>query len=350
MSAKSSDTLYVIDCSRSMGDRLGDTKVPKIELAKAALISVLSYVNYSPKDRVGITGVNTNIFGKPVIREILAPTEILPLIESKTVPIDKVMLLKNDGGTAIAAGIIHALDLLTKTGTLNSLNLVVITDSQSNPDVQPGRIVTAAGNFHVKVHFVVLGNGKTKEKFRLVSDLTGGEVSYVKDQYELERSLLPVRVALQKAAEAETEQSKDNAEQIKEIMPEAESTALVDLRAPKPNKVTPKRKRPETVEDIQSSVRELLSEYSSLEKELRDGKISQSQFAEGYSVIHYELFELRNSIRDVRSKLSREMMEYALISKTSGSNNSAVLREANEHLTQLDKQIASLYETAKVLS
>jgi von Willebrand factor type A domain len=339
--ARGSDCVYLLDCSRSMGDKLGDTKVSKLDLAKAALVSVLSSPNHLPQDRIGVIAVNTNIFGKALIRHVIDFDEIKPLADSKTIPMDRIMVLKNDGGTALLAGALEGLKLLTTRSSRNDLNLFVITDSRSNADVQPGKISNEATAFHVKVHFIVLGEGKTKEKLKLVSDATGGRVHYARNQYELERSMFPVRsIADSEVPTLLSEPKSPPAEALREARPE-----LVKLPP-----VTPKRARADSLEEIQAAVHELTQEYAGLEKDLRDGKISQVQFTESYSVIQYELQELRQSIREIRSKLSKEMIEFALVRGQSSEGSADLLQETSRHLTELDREITGIYQTAKVVN
>ncbi|MGH2640026.1 MAG: hypothetical protein ACRDF4_12220, partial [Rhabdochlamydiaceae bacterium] len=120
------DTIYLLDCSRSMGDKLGETRVSKLEIAKAVMVSTLSAASYGPSDRVGMLAVSTNLFSKPIIREVIPLAEVLPLLQSNALPFDRIMYLKHDGGTALTAGIFESLRAYSSKSSSKDLNVVVI--------------------------------------------------------------------------------------------------------------------------------------------------------------------------------------------------------------------------------
>ena len=134
-----------------------------------------------------------------------------------------------------------------------------------------------------------------------------------------------------------------------EQVSEANVLASLQTEVARPAVTPLRRRKTETPEEIQAAASELITEYSGLEKKLRADEISQSYFTEKYSIIQYELNLLRQAIREQRSKLSKEMTEVALL-RTSMPNNSDLLKEIDGRLTELDKQISSLYQSAKIVN
>ena len=337
--ARGFDTIYLVDCSRSMGDKLGDSKVSKLELTKAALVSVLSNSNFDSRDRVGVIGVNTNIFGKPMIRHVFAFAEIRPLVDGKKLPIDKIMLLKNDGGTALIAGMQESIKLLTNKNTRNDLHIFVITDFHGNDSMQqPEKLLAVAKKTPAHVHFLVLGEGKSNEKFKLVSETTGGRVQFARNQFDLEQLMFGNKSPLEHSSHTKNVLVPP----VPERPHQSETTREMPAGLPR---VTPKRHKPETLEEIQRSANELTAEYVELEKGLREGKMSQIEFTEKYSILQYELHELRQCIREERSKLSREITEIALVrnsSQVSSAGTDEALRTTSRNLTELDKRISTI--------
>lgn len=105
----------------------------------------------------------------------------------------------------------------------------------------------------------------------------------------------------------------------------------------------------ESVEEFHLSIDQIRKELESLSNSLKNEKIIQMQFTEKYCVLRFDLQESRQSIREQRSKLNREMSEYAL-AQDRIPPDSSVNKETNERLLELDKQIQILKEPAEFAS
>jgi len=334
---KGSDVVFVLDCSRSMGDKLGDARISKLELAKASLVSIFTNSGFRTQDRIGVVAVNTNFLGKPMVRHVVQLGELRSSADGIGVMIERVMLLKNDGGTALYAGLVEGLRQFSSRTGLDS-NLLVMTDQGSGNNISPGKIIAEAKKFGVKIHFVVLGDGKVKEKFSAITESTGGKAFYVQNQFELERSMFQSQHFLR-------------SEQPSAILLPSAKAGQKSQELGVALRVTPKLPKATSIEQIQKWVNDLTQQYQSIESDLKAGKISQAAFAEKYSIIQYELNDLRESVREARSKVSKEMMEVGLATdRPASADRYNSLKDTNKRLTELDRQISSLYQTKKIVT
>jgi len=351
-------TIFVLDCSKSMGDKLGSTRNSKIELSKASLVAALSKGKTFDGDKVGILSVNTNILGKAIINEVVPLTEIGR--RRPSIPMEKIMGLRNEGGTALISGIELALEILSSGPSNTFRSISVITDSRSGISTQNGAILTRATKSRTRINFVILGEDKGKkfDSFRTITELTGGKFVIANTSQDLEDAVaLPHLERSLENIEQETDQSPEV------LTPETgkgrseprpvEGRKGIELSEPQERElllgthllpVVPKRKKAETLDDIERSVNQLTGEYASLEAGLRDGSVTHMQFTEKYSIIQYELAELKQTIRELRSKNSREMTELALV-KGRAPKPSSILTETSARLLQLDRRISSLQKS-----
>ncbi|MHB1908049.1 MAG: vWA domain-containing protein [Nitrososphaerales archaeon] len=333
------DSVFVLDCSRSMGDPLeSNSKSAKIDLAKTAIVSAFSRAaeNACP-DRIGLLTVSTNIFAKPIIKEVVTFGEISSQDASgKGLPIEDIVSIKCQGGTALYAAISYATKILvTKKGSrTNDQQIVILTDSKNNTAEQPMKVLSEAAKNRIKIHVIDLGNLKVKDSLKMISDATGGQFALATNAKEIHSNLFAAFTP----------------PQVESAKPESRGTILLpDMFADqvKPP-VTPKRRKPETVEEISSSIDQIKGELISLTDSLKSGKKTQMQFTERYSILQFELQDLRQAIREQRSKLNREMSEYALVQDKISKDS--LNEEANNRLMELDRQIQILKQSATFVS
>ena len=335
-----------------MGDRLGKTKTSKLELAKASLVALLSRADHEKtRDNIAVISVNSSLLGKSIVNEVvpLRPAGEEPFL------VERILHLRNEGGTALYPGIEYGLELLSKQGHGASRRIIVVTDSRSDSAGQNDSVIlTSATKSRTKIHFIVLGDDKNKkgiEPFRTISELTGGQVVIIDTPADLEKSLSPLEVISPQIAEKSTGSAQvpnaggtfeklENAIQPEMVKSKDGSIYLIP--------VAPKRKKSETFEEISNSITQLTNEYSDMERSLKEQKITNSEFTEKYSIIQYELMELRQSIRELRSSISREMTELALARGESSQPNSS-LKESSDRLVELGKKISQLQKTAELV-
>lgn len=334
------DSIFVLDCSRSMGDPLeSNSKSAKIDLAKTAIVSAFSRAaeNACP-DRVGLLAVSTNIFAKPIIKEVVTFGEISNQnAPGKGLPIEDIVSLKCQGGTALYSAISHATKILvTKKGSrTNGQQIVILTDSKNNTAEQPMRVLSEAARNRIKIHVIDLGNSKVKDSLKMISDATGGQFALATNAKEIHSNLFAAFTPPQ---------------QVESAKPDSRGTILLPdmftdhVKPP----VTPKRRKPESVEEISSSIDQIKSELISLTDSLKSGKKTQMEFTERYSILQFELQDLRQAIREQRSKLNREMSEYALVQDKISSDT--LNEETNSRLMELDRQIQILKQSATFVS
>lgn len=338
--SKGIDSIFVLDCSRSMGDKMDSaSKNTKLDLSKTALVSAFSRAseNNSP-DRVGLLAVNTNILAKPVISEIMQFGEISRRASAKSIPIEEIVAIKCQGGTALYAAISKATKILVshKSSRSSSQQIIIITDSKNNTAEQPMKVLAEAAKNRIKIHVIDLGNKKVQDSLKMICDATGGQFAFVTNANDLQSNLF---TAFSVPVE---NQGKDGASLTKVLFP-----AIFGEQARPP--VTPKRRRAESVDEIRLSVDQIKTELETMTESLRAGRMNQMQFTEKYSVLQFDLQELRQSIREHRSKLNREMSEYAL-AQDKMPDDASLNRETNERLLELDKQIEILKKSAAFVS
>ncbi len=338
---KGIDSIFALDCSRSMGDKMDSTsKSTKLDLCKTALVSAFSRAteNNSP-DRVGLLAVNTNILAKPLISEIMKFGEISRRDSgSKSIPIEEILAIKCQGGTALYAAISKAEKILVsnKSSRSSFQQIIIITDSKNNTAEQPMKVLAEAAKNRIKIHVIDLGNKKVQDSLKMICDATGGQFAFVTNANDLQSNLF---AAFSVPVE---NQGKDGASLTKVLFP-----AIFGEQARSP--VTPKRRRAENVDEIRLSVDQIKTELETMTESLRAGRMNQMQFTEKYSVLQFDLQELRQSIREHRSKLNREMSEYAL-AQDKIPGDASLNRETNERLLELDKQIEILKKSAAFVS
>jgi Mg-chelatase subunit ChlD len=334
------DSIFVLDCSRSMGDKLdSSSKSSKLDLCKTAFVSAFSraFENNCP-DRVGLLAVSTNILAKPVISEVMPFWEISGKDgQAKTVPIEDIVAIKCQGGTALYSAISYATRILVskKKSKMAVQQIVLVTDSKNNTAEQPMKVLAEAAKHQIKIHVIDLGNKKVQDSLRMISDATGGQFAFVSNASELQNSLFA-------AFTLPVEEEKEPTSSARVLFPGAYGD-------PSRPPVVPKRKRAETVEEIRASIEQIKKELENITQSLKSGGTNQMQFTEKYSILQFDLQELRQSIREQRSKLNREMSEYALAKDRVPDNNS-LNRETNERLLELDKQIEILKQSAAFVS
>jgi Mg-chelatase subunit ChlD len=341
---RSLDTIFVLDCSRSMGDTLdSSSKTSKLEISKSALISALSRAaeNNCP-DRVGLISVSTNIMAKPIVKEHIKLEEIRSEKEGtqKNIPIENIAGIKPQGGTALYSGISYATAILVKNKGFKNRNqqMVIITDSKNNTAEQPMKVLAESARNQIKIHVIDLGNKKVQSSLKMISDATGGQFAFVVKAADLQSNL-------QAAFTVPIPEDPDGKARLissRTLIP----AIFGDHTNPK---ITPKRKRAESVDEIRLSIDQIRKELESFSNSLKNGKISQLQFTEKYCVLQFDLQELRQSIREQRSKLNREMSEYAL-AQDRIPPDSSLNKETNERLLELDRQIQILKESAEFAS
>jgi Mg-chelatase subunit ChlD len=340
---KGIDSIFALDCSRSMGEKIdSNSKSSKLDLCKTALVSAFSRAleNNSP-DRVGLLAFSTNILAKPVISEVMKFGDISRKESgAKTVPIEDIVAIKCQGGTALYAAISRATKILVsnKSSRSSCQQIVLITDSKNNTAEQPMKVLAEAAKNHIKVHVIDLGNKKVQESLKLICDATGGQFAFVNNANDLQSNL----IASFSAPIQSQNQEKDGAAPTRILFP-----AIFGEQARPP--VTPKRRKAETVGEIQSSIEQIKDELEKMTESLKSGRMNQMQFTEKYSILQFDLQELRESIREQRSKLNREMSEYALAQDRMPGDNS-INRETNERLLELDRQIEILKQSAAFVS
>jgi hypothetical protein len=354
---KGVDVIYVLDCSRSMGDRLSpEVKSSKLELSKTALVSTISdSMGFAEGDRIGVISANTNIFAKPIIAVIMPLQDAGPSHSGGGIPIEKIASLKTEGGTAWAPAIRQAVKMLVEAEKRgNSQQIIILTDSKNNTSDQPIRIIPEAVKRRIKIHMVSLGNKKDREYLKLPSDLSGGEFRLVSSPSELgAHSLSPVfpprkseqsqKVPNDPSLEGSRVRRVDTfmtaRQQSMATPPERSVTKEIEL--PKTFLITPKRKRAKTAEEINTAVEEIAREYAKLTADLKQGQITQAEFSEKYSICQFELQELKQSISELRAKLSREVAEYALARQRDPSDEK-FHKALSDHLLKLERQVQSL--------
>jgi hypothetical protein len=335
------DSIFVLDCSRSMGEKMdSSSKSTKLDLCKTALVSAFSRAaENSTPDRVGLLAVYTNILAKPVISEAMKFGEISRKVGgSRSIPIEEIVAIKCQGGTALYAAISKATKILVvnKSTRSTSQQIVMITDSKNNTAEQPMKVLAEAAKNRVKIHVIDLGNKKVQENLKMICDATGGQFALVTNGNDLQSNLYA-------AFSAPIEnQGKEGGGPARVLIP-----AIFGEQARPP--VTPKRRRAETVEEIRSSIDQIKNELESMSELLKSGSMSQMQYTEKYSILQFDLQELRQSIREQRSKLNREISEYAL-TQDKISDDSSLKRETNERLLELDRQIEILKRSAALVS
>jgi Mg-chelatase subunit ChlD len=341
---RSLDTIFVLDCSRSMGDALDDSsKTSKLEISKSALISALSRAaeNNCP-DRVGLISISTNILAKPIVKEHMKLEEISSGKEGtpKNIPIENIAGIKCQGGTALYSGISYATKLLVTNKNFKHRNqqIVIITDSKNNTAEQPMKVLAEAARNQIRIHVIDLGNKKVQSSLKMISDTTGGQFAFVTKAADLQSNLqTSFTIPAPEDADAKARLNSSR-------------TLIPAIFGEHVNpKITPKRKRAESVEEIRLNIDQIRKELENLSYSLKNGKINQMQFTEKYCIFQFDLQELRQSIREQRSKLNKEMSEYAL-AQDRFAPDSSLNKEANERLLELDKQIQILKESAQFAS
>ncbi|MHB2035680.1 MAG: vWA domain-containing protein [Nitrososphaerales archaeon] len=311
--SKGSDTIYIIDRSKSMGDNFGETDKSKFEFAKASLIKTLSSGCFLASDRLGVIFVNETILSKPIITETLALTEILPLFKSKALPIEKIMSMESEGGTAVQTGIAEALRIARESKTTNDLNLVVLTDSRYDAKIKFDLTIAEAREKRAKIYFVVLGERKEKRNLQIVSELTGGRLFYVSEPYELERLM----------------------ESFHQAAPE-ESSHQAKVHSPEP--ISEKMRATEegiptrTLDEIQDELRHLTDECSIFQGRLTRDERLRGIFREKHPSIMYHLYELRQLIEEHRSSLGRV-----------SNQSSETQKDKTRRVSELERRITLLF-------
>ncbi len=336
------DSVFILDCSRSMGEKLEpSSKTSKLDLCKTAFVSAFSRANeVSSPDRVALLTVSTNILAKPIISEVMSFQEISSPSDgglSKPIPIEEIGAIKCQGGTALYAGIAQAIRILVpnKNARSRTQQIVLVTDSKNNTAEQPMKVLAEAAKHQIKIHVIDVGNKKVQDSLKLISDATGGQFAFVSGASELQSQLFAAFTAPQ-------EESKESANPARVLFPGAYS----DQHRPP---VVPKRRRAETVDEIRLSIEQIKKELEMITGALKSGKSTQMQFTEKYSILQFDLQELRQAIREQRSKLNREMSEFAL-ARDSIPDNTSLNRETNERLLELDRQIEILKQSAAFVS
>ncbi len=372
------DVLYILDCSRSMGDKLSpDVKSSKFELAATALMSAISETSrYTDQDRVGIIAANTNIFAKPIVTVIAHLQPLIPLVSGGKIPIGKIMSIRTEGGTAWAPAIRYAVKMLVEAEKRpnNEQQIMIITDSRNNTSDQPVKIIPEAIKHRIKIHVVDLGNRKDKELLKLPSDLTGGQFRMIQTAQELTSRLLSPVLPERRTDELRFVVGQFSSSPL--LVPESQtpSTPAMTVQIPPLRKastsesteirdnqlekrgvsdktilITPKKKKPKTLEEVEFGLNEVSEEYRAIVSDLKQGKITQAEFSERYSILQFELQELKQSVSELRAKLSREMSEYAFARERDPSED-AYRRESNSHLLELDRQIEALRNSVAPVS
>jgi von Willebrand factor type A domain len=339
---KGIDCIFALDCSRSMGDKLdSSSKSSKLDLCKTAFVSAFSRAaEKNSPDRVGLIAVSTNIMAKPVITEVMEFQEISKADGTrKPIPIEDIVAIKCQGGTALYAGIAYATRILTKNRGLHSSSqqIVLVTDSKNNTAEQPMKVLAEAAKHRIKIHVIDLGNKKVLDGLRMISDATDGQFAFVSNGSELQASLF---AAFTLPAEDESKEAA-TAGSARVLLP----SAFRDRRPP----VLSKRKKAESVDEIQLSIEQIKKELETITQGLNSGALNQMQFTEKYSILQFDLQELRQAIREQRSKLNREMSEYALV-RDKIPEDSSLNRKTNEQLLELDRQIEILKQSAAFVS
>lgn len=345
-----SECVLVLDCSRSMADPLDrKTRIAKLELSKSALVSSLSRaVECRCHDRVGIVSVSTNIFAKPIIKEILQLSELTGEKNGKetgkNIPIESIAAIKCQGGTALYAAISYSTKMLTAAKTIKRRpqKIVIITDSKNNTSEQPMKVLAEAARNHVKISVIDLGNDRVKDSLKLISDTTGGDFTLVSNADELQQSLFS-------SFTSPVPSTNEDGMKSEQIVHARILLPGIFNSSGKTNPLTPKRTKAETIEEINLNIDQIRTELEGLTSSLKSGKISQMQFTEKYCVLQFDLQELRQSIREQRSKLSKQMSEFAL-AKDNMPKESSLNRESNARLLELDKQIQDMKESAAFAS
>ena len=312
--SKGSDTIYIIDRSKSMGDNFGETHKSKFEFAKDSLIKTLSSGCFLASDRMGIIFVNETILSKPIIIEILALTAILPLFKSRALPIEKIMSMQSEGGTAVQTGIAEALRIARENKSSNDLNVVVLTDSRYDAKIKFDLTIAEAREKRARIYFVVLGERKEKRNLQIVSELTGGRLFYVSEPYELER--------LMESFHRETPEENSQA---KMYSPEPIS---------KKNHAREEWLPTRTLDEIQDELQQLTDEFSMFQGRLTKDARLRGIFREKRSTIMYHLYEIRQLIGEHRSSLAR-------VSNQSSESQ----KDKAQRVSDFEKKITLLFMT-----
>jgi len=322
--SKGSDTIYIIDRSKSMGDNFGETDKSKFEFAKASLIKTLSSGCFLASDRLGIIFVNETVLSKPIITETLVLTEILPLFKSKALPIERIMSMENEGGTAVQTGIAEALRIARENKSSNDLNLVVLTDSRYDAKIKFDLTIAEAREKRAKIYFVVLGERKEKRNLQIVSELTGGRLFYVSEPYELERLM----------------------ESFHQAVPESSHQAKVHSPEPISEKMhaTEEWIPTRTLDEIQDELRQLTDECSMFQGRLTKDERLRGIFREKHPSIMYHLYDLRQLIEEHRSFLGRVSNQ----SSETQKNKIQRVSELERRITLLFITISQLQREARV--
>jgi Mg-chelatase subunit ChlD len=338
---KGLDSIFVLDCSRSMGEKLdANSKSTKLDICKTALVSALSRASESNcPDRVGLLAVYTNVLAKPIVNEVMKFGEISKKeLGSRSIPIEEIVALKCQGGTALYAAISNATKILVanKSAKSASQQIIMITDSKNNTGEEPMKVLSESAKNRIKIHVVDLGNKKVVDSLKMICDATGGQFAFVTNAGDLHSNLYAAF-----SAPVENREREDSG-RARVFFPN-----FLGEQARPP--VTPKRRKAETVEEIRSSIDQIKGELESMAQLLRSGQMNQMQYTEKYSILQFDLQELRQSIREQRSRLNRELSEYAL-AQDKVPDDSLLNREMNERLLELDRQIEILKQSAAFVS
>jgi Mg-chelatase subunit ChlD len=336
---KGLDTIFVLDCSRSMGEKLdSNSKSTKLDICKTALVSALSRAseNNCP-DRIGLLAVYTNILAKPIISVVMKFHEISKA-RSGSIPIEDIISLRAQGSTALYAAISEATKILAINRTMQSVSqqIILITDSKNNTGEQPMKILAESIKNRTKIHVIDLGNRKVAESLKMICDATGGQFFFVTNATDLQSNLYS------------TFSNPPESQKREDVDPRRSYFSAIYADRARPP-VIPKRRKAETVEEIRLNLDQIKNELRNMGEMLKSGQINQMQYTERYSILQFDLQELRQSIRELRSKLSRELAEYTL-SQENVPGDSLSNSNINEHLLELDQQRELLKQSASFVS
>lgn len=155
------NAVLVIDISGSTGKRLTDAGSKKVDVEKAQAISLLS--DFKPDDTVGIVAFNVNAF---------TISEPVKLSENQDQLVDKILTLKDGGGTVIAAGIKRAMEMLADQP--GSSNIVIISDGKTKHQRATFDIAAEAAEYGMRVYTVGIGKDTHKRNMREIASLGRG--------------------------------------------------------------------------------------------------------------------------------------------------------------------------------
>ena len=298
--------VFLVDSSGSMDERLDGRR--KIELVSEAMLDLLSDEDLLPgEDLASIMLFHATKWGDVPKIDLISPLTSLNELRAELDRIRKKLgKVKPVGGTPIGFGISSAVETLVGVDA-SEKRIILITDGENNVGVPPGEIALEADRHGIRIDVIGIGDEINPLELEDVAEKTGGVFRRFPSDgsiHELLRGL---------------------------------------VAEPKPRIEKLKIEEAEELSKLLAELSKIDEELGSLTKLVDAGKLSLDEYSKHFSELEFRKRELMAKIRDLRSELSKRLIEAQM--------RLAGLEEGSpeaEELRQLISELKSLLERSEV--